>query len=220
MPYVQHPDLSTPSADTMIWRYMDVLQFLTMLEQHALYFALLREVEDVWEAAHSKQLKASLMKIGPEMPIMAKVLSRHTAINCWHENRSESLAMWSLYTSESHGIAIQTTVGRLIESFKGDEHQIIVGRVTYEDHNQDYEESFPTPRVNTIKAVFQKRVCYRHESEVRAMVLIMEPPPNPIPGEFYPAVPPDHGALVSVDLSVLIERVVVSPSFPGWGVPC
>lgn len=197
---------------------MDVLQFLTMVEQHALYFALLREVEDVWEAALSKQLKASLMKIGPEVPILFRSFSRHAAINCWHENRSESVAMWNLYTSEEHGIAIQTTLGRLMESLKNSGPDVSIGRVTYEDHDNDYEESVPLSQLHTIKAVFQKRECYRHESEVRAVVHIMGPvPPNPIPGVPYPAVPPEHGTLVNVDLSVLIERVVVSPSFPKWG---
>jgi hypothetical protein len=217
MPYFVNPDLITPPPETVIWRYMDVLQFLTMLEQHALYFALLRELEDAWEAVLSNQLKATLTKIAPEMPILVEALSRHAVINCWHENRSESVAMWNLYTSESHGIAIQTTVGHLIESLKGDGHQISIGRVTYEDHDRSYEESVDTLQPNSIKAIFQKRECYRHESEVRAMIYIMDFPADPVPGKSYRAVPPDHGILINVDLTVLIERVVVSASFPGWG---
>jgi hypothetical protein len=216
MPYFEHTELTTPPPDTVIWRYMDVLQFLTMLEQHALYFALLREVDDVWEAALSKRLNATLIGSAPDMPARYHRLSKHVAINCWHENQSESVAMWSLYTSEGNGIVIQSTVGRLTESFKSNARMVHIGRVIYEDHDKDYEEPYPDSGLNMLRAVFQKRECYRHESELRAIIHVMdELPPDAVPPFVIP--PPAHGIPFNVDLNLLIQRVVVSSSFPRWG---
>jgi hypothetical protein len=216
MPYVEHPETTTPPPDTVIWRYMDVLQFLTMLNEHSLYFALLREVDDIWEAALSKRLAASLIQAGPNMPALFKGLSQHMAINCWHENRSESVAMWSLYTSDGHGIAIQSTVGRLMESFRSNARAVHIGRVIYEDHDKDYDEPYPDSGLNMFKPAFQKRECYRHESELRAMVITMDQlPPDAVPGFKIP--PPAHGIHIDVNLQMLIERVIASASFPRWG---
>jgi hypothetical protein len=216
MPYLVNPDLITPPPDTVIWRYMDVLQFLTMLEQHALYFALLREADDVWEAALSNRLNATLIASAADLSARYRRLSKHVAINCWHENQSESVAMWSLYTSECNGIVIQSTVGRLMESFKSNAGMVHIGRVIYEDHDKDYDEPYPTSGLNMLRAVFQKRECYRHESEVRAIIHVMDQlPPDAVPPFAIP--PPAHGIPFDVDLNLLIQRVVVSPSFPRWG---
>ena len=152
MPYVEHPDITTPLGDTVIWRYMDVLQFLTLLKQQSLYFALLKEVDDLWEAAPSERLKARLIQAAAIVPVLFRSLSRHIAINCWHENCSESVAMWSLYTSAKQGIAIQSTVGRLVECFEVNGPQVFIGRVTYEDHDKDYDEPPPTRQPNRRQA--------------------------------------------------------------------
>ncbi len=195
---------------------MDVLQFLTMLEQHALYFALLREVDDAWEAELSKRLAATLVRSAPDLTARYEVFRKTFAINCWHENRSESVAMWSLYTSERNGIVIQSTVGRLMESFRSNALAVNVGRVFYEDHDRDYDEPYRDSGLNMLKPAFQKRECYRHESELRAIIHVIDQlPPDAVPGCKIP--PPAHGASIDVDLNLLIQRVVVSPSFPRWG---
>jgi hypothetical protein len=63
MPYVTRDDITaTPPPDTPIWRYVDILQFLVLLEQRSLHFALLKELEDAWEAALSKRLKDSIIR--------------------------------------------------------------------------------------------------------------------------------------------------------------
>jgi hypothetical protein len=64
MPYHLDPEITTPSPDTVIWLYMDVLRFLTMLKQSSLYFALLKEVDDSWEGEPSKRLKGELLRFG------------------------------------------------------------------------------------------------------------------------------------------------------------
>lgn len=196
---------------------MDVLQFLAMLRQRSLYFPLLKELDDVWEAAMSNRLKAHLSAFGPNMPGLFRGLTAHMAVSCWHENRSESVAMWSLYTSEAHGIAIRSTVARLAASLRRDGPPVFIGAVVYEDHDRACTDFQPTAQLDMFRAAFQKRECYGHEAEVRAMVFVGPLPPDPVPGKLYPAAVPEHGMLVDVDLSKLVEKVVVSASFPQWG---
>jgi hypothetical protein len=127
--------------------------------------------------------------------------------------------MWSLYTSRAHGIAIRSSVGRLIGSLGSKSPRVFIGKVIYEDHDLESIDSQPTTRLNMTRAAFQKRECYRHEAEVRAMVYVMGPntPLDSVPGQAYDDAPPDHGILVDVDLNVLVENVVASASFPRWG---
>src|ERR1700685_3870717 len=73
--------------------------------------------------------------------------------------------------------------------------------------------------------LFYKRMGYRHEREVRAVLY------NPhlaafdaLSGATDAAKHPSKGAkvvfgeTVPVDLSILIERIVVSPDFPKWAI--
>jgi hypothetical protein len=219
MPYHMNPEITTPSRDTAIWRYMDVLPFLTMLKQRSLYFALLKEFEDKWEGSPSNRLKGDLPRFGPNMRSAFETLRRHWAVSCWHENPSESVAMWSLYISGAHGIAIRSSVGRLIASLEASPRRVFIGKVTYEDHHLESIDSRPKIRLNMMSAPLQKRECYRHEAEVRAMVSLVGPntPLESVPGQAYDDAAPDHGILVDVDLDVLVENVVASASFPQWG---
>jgi hypothetical protein len=60
MPYMEHPQIATPPDETPIWRYMDLPKFLLMLEQKSLYFSLLSEFEDKWEAVLDRELTRSI----------------------------------------------------------------------------------------------------------------------------------------------------------------
>jgi hypothetical protein len=48
----------------------------------------------------------------------AKKQRRLTYVNCWHISSHQSAAMWKIYLKSDEGIAIQSTVGHLIESLK------------------------------------------------------------------------------------------------------
>ena len=60
-------------------------------------------------------------------------------INPWHYNEYKSTTMWSLYSHENSGIAIQSTTRRLSECFKdNNEDFIYIGRVQYVDFSVDW----------------------------------------------------------------------------------
>ena len=52
-----------------------------------------------------------------------------TLINCWYQSEYESDAMWQLYSN--NGIAIQTTFGKLKNSFKNSNDNVLIGQVKY-----------------------------------------------------------------------------------------
>ena len=94
------------------------------------------------------------------------------------------------------GLAIRTTFSQLKEAFhqsKADVSAGMIKYVDYETHNID-----PT---NMYNLGIVKRRSFEHERELR--VLVMEPSDSP-------------GIYVDVDLSSLIQSVIISPGSPSW----
>ena len=100
---------------TELWRYMDLARFLALIDRKELYFSRLHEFEDTWEGAWSPS--DPLFRRDPEyMKLAASHLtSSLPLVSCWHENETESVAMWKLYVSGKEGVAIKTTVLSLIQ---------------------------------------------------------------------------------------------------------
>lgn len=121
---------------------------------------------------------------------------RHTFINCWHENTSESEAMWRLYSSFlDNAVAVKTSYKNLYLSL-GRNPSIDIGRVKYIDLQNKYSD------INN--AFWRKRKSFEHEKEVRAI----------IKDHTYS----DKGMLIKCDLSILVEEVFVSPRAKDWFV--
>jgi hypothetical protein len=225
MAYLLHPNANTPEDDVVIWRYMDLPQFLVLLEQRSIYFALKDKLLDKWEFAIPRQMELSIAShFGPTMSgdfiSLSQALTEGIGVSCWHENMSESIAMWSLYTHDGSGIAIQTSIGNLKMSLRDSPQDIHIGRVRYEDHDFDSSQILPRSEVTPIRNVLQKRRCFEHENEVRAFFHIHpEFPEQPLPGQTMILPYPEHGVSLQVDLKPLIGKVVLSPSFPTWAKP-
>jgi hypothetical protein len=74
--------------------------------------------------------------------------------------------MWSLYARGEEGVAIQSTIGRLLKSFAPAEQRVFVARVRYIDHARD---EYSTG--NVLSLAIHKNRAFRHEKELRAIVL-------------------------------------------------
>ncbi len=224
--YEEHAEFTTPPDLSQLWRYLDVGRFLGLLNTKALYFARIAQLDDPWEAAHSASLRNyitthHLDKDGiPQLVSGYEFFARSAAVNCWHENEGESIAMWSLYNSGSEGVAIQTTVGQLKAALKNEPRSVLIGRVRY----IDYERDPMSNSLNALSPLMHKRRSYQHEAEVRAIIPFTQrigptelvkisetetriPDPSP------------EGLAVSFDPSELIMKIVVSPRFPQWAIP-
>lgn len=226
--FVYHPKgYQVPKAETILWRYVDFPKFVSMLDSGELFFTRADMFEDKFEGArgfnfHKEaiysalntdltfQAKNQLKKSGVDNPSdaeLAEELKKETAaqiaaqqkkreeyfVSCWHANEFESEAMWKLYISaKNQGVAIQTTVERLCYSLGNNNFEL--GGVNY--------ISFKEPLDVDSVPVWYKRTAFQHEQEVRAII--------------NETGLTSSGKPVKVDLDLLIEKVYISPSAPGW----
>jgi len=214
--------VETPDRAQEIWRYMDLGKFVSLLQRRELFFASAESMEDPYEGAQPEAAMAWLRELPASLPaevrklvppdlvtILARAGKAATydwGISCWHCNDGESAAMWDLYASRHSGIAIQSTVERLCESFGRAPGSQLVGKVRYADYST--ESRILT---GTVEPVMTKRKSFQHEEELRALV-------HPLSEIRKRAGEPEdlRGTYVPVDLAQLIEDVYVAPRAPVW----
>ena len=218
--YKAHRACNPPSSDGILWRFMDFTKFVSVLEKRALFFARADKLEDSYEGylPNLKREEAQRFFEGHDdcletMFNSIKESPRYMLINCWHESDHESAAMWKLYAKDGSGIAIKTNFGSFKKSFTTSQ-DIFIGRISYIDYKTD-----SLPHNNLLSAFLCKRKSFEHEREVRAIVQI------PSPGDrnhgqegvidFSQDIC-DVGNYYEVDLSRLIQEVIVSPYAPNW----
>ena len=206
----------------MVWRYMDLMKFMNILQSGTLYFRRADKLGDPFEGSYSsptlQELKTFLIDLHTDTEIFlheflkeradfAKKIRTCTAINCWHMNKAESIAMWQLYKAD-YGITIQSTFTRLKSSFHNTKEAIFIGKVTYIDYKRDVMTDD-----ETLSPFLYKRKNYAHEREVRAVLLR-----PPVYGSKVVRSTIDHGVNVDVDLNMLIENVYVAPNTEEWAI--
>jgi hypothetical protein len=134
--------------------------------------------------------------------------------------------MWKLYMKSDQGVAVQSTVGRLIESAKQSTENIYIREIQYIDYLSD---SFG--RSNSFNAIVRKRQSFAHERELRAVIwkfgdmdavkyeyvtkgmgsTIMKTPDFSDAYKNHPL-----GIVACNNMKQLIEKVYVYPSSPAW----
>jgi hypothetical protein len=116
-------------------------------------------------------------------------------------NEGESAGMWQLYLNSNEGVAIQTTVGSLIECLEPCSYPVYLGPVVYLDYERESWGSY-----NPLNPIYHKRKSFAHERELRAVII------NP------PDIDPKNtaGVLLDVKLRSLIKKLFVSPKAELW----
>jgi len=169
MPYEAHPNLVTPSDDSILWRYMDFAKFIDLLENSRLWFARADLLDDPREGdlteAEVSQIRHSAPADLAEANITAfRKLRRENFVNCWTTS-GESMAMWDLYARGSAGVAIKSTVGGLKRAIVDAQDRVFIGVVEYLDWRTD------TPwRNNVLSQYVRKDFGFAHEKEVRMII--------------------------------------------------
>jgi hypothetical protein len=213
--------------DSMVWRYMRIKYFVSMILTSMAYFRRLDRLEDQFEAAYSPhgyeatadELTRMAAERNVELPegvdptdtsllTMGSIEAIERAsvfVNCWHRNDHESWAMWKLFARDADtndgGVAIRSTIGRLKDSFNAglEIARVSIGDVEYIDHETD---PMPCP----LQWLYKNHM-FSWEREVRLWKPFM-PRETSIIG--FNDDHPD-GLDMRVDLATLIESVVVSP---------
>ncbi len=191
-----------------LWKYFRLDRFMSTLNDGRIYFASANQFIDPFEGAVAVQ-----MNVPPPDPRYAEMdfgeraffeLKRLTKISCWHRAAYESDAMWKLYAGEHKGIAICTTPERMKAAFKpfrlkpeyGIE-DLWAGSVRYVDLTQVRMRG-----ADMLERFFFKHRAFEWEREFRLAISVR------MAEEYGVSAPPD-GIFVDVDLTVLVERIIL-----------
>ena len=212
---------SEPGATATLWRYMSFAKFSSLLDQKALFFSLVGDMEDNYEGfvfppmpreQEDRLLEAELLSYR-----LLREKARACLVSCWMETDYESGLMWKAYAG-TEGIAIRTTFQDLRESIRSiAELPVTFGQVEYVDFSQTEARRLGWA------PLFRKRMEYRDEGEVRAVL----PGPPFLPDGFHkvsevPTVRLDldvaeqRGRYVPVNIDILVKEVVLPPHASPW----
>jgi hypothetical protein len=247
--YEYHSSFKLPeySEEKMIWRYMDLPKFISLIDKKSLFFTKASQFPDPYEGTIPKQSevvrRTIYEQVKPELEsdeqfeslisgvpkIFESRLKKYRElmlINSWHFNDYESAALWELYGKDT-GIAIQSTVHKLKDSFARTDDTIWIGKVNYVDFNHDWMDEW-----NIHEAFVIKRPSFFYESEIRAITCLpddnidknvsykfdVEREKKPISRQrsVDPTELTTHGKYVKVDLNQLIDKVYLSPAVPSY----
>lgn len=212
MPYTAHPACNLPEdSSEKTWRYMDFTKFVSLLEERALFFPRPSSLTDPFEGFLSKptieMFKSMPHGLTPTERRRREEIANHNLrvmrsgreilfVSSWHLNAYESCAMWQLYLRSGEGVAIQSTIQRMIDAFRDTPDAVQLGTVKYVDYNEEQ-----IPWNNTFYLALHKRRSFEHERELRAIVMRPEIV---------------AGITIPVSLDTLISRVYVAPNSPIW----
>ena len=217
----KHPSFDEPdNPNAKIWRYLDLSKFLSMLEKGALYFSRVDLLGDPYEGSRPRgedafwadilersKAKEEIVKHNKRVINEARSKNRKRMYaNCWHINEHESAAMWHVYSRDSASIAIQSTFKRLRICLPD---TINIGIVKYIDY-----ETESIPLGNVFNYFLHKRKSFEHEHELRALIWETGVTND---GHLQRDIPAEQaGILVSVELTELLEEVVIAPQAQDW----
>lgn len=225
--------------DTIIWRYMNLDSFLSLISGQKLSFCRFDRLKsmDPYEGADSiyelEQQDFTIKMLNEIGKANGNILLKNTKlihdshrscledinkqyfVNCWHINNYESVAMWDSFTSSKTGIAIRSTLGNLKKSIM-DNYDLKYEKVEYVD--------LITYTGNT-SPLLRKTKYFEHENELRVyFTFIKERVEEPVEieiegkksfGMISRINNPDRME-ISVNLSQLINGIVVSPKSEEW----
>ena len=222
MPASMHPIFPHPDdKGVAIWRYMDFIKYVSMLEHNGLYMCRSDLLGDPFEGSVSRLNVESERSffLGGQMPgldkeVAERFLAKHSDfrrsfrkliyLSCWYVSPVESAAMWGLYARAAAAIAIQSNFTNLFNCLPESHY---VGSVRYADYKQEALQISG----NSFFPFLYKRKSFEHEHELRVVHLL---PPEEGQHPFERDTP--TGIWTSVKLSQLINSVYVSPSSPRW----
>ena len=203
--YVAHPNIKLPEdPNTIVWKYLDLSKFLDLILSKKLFMSRSDKFEDQYEGTFSEPTFEEIKKLAENNPDFLKYYKSHreqVAISSWHINENESFAMWQIFTQNSEGLAIQSTIGRLQKALTNENNfQQYIGEVNYIDYKKEY-----IPFDDLFFPFLFKRKSFQYEREVRILTDISSS------GQRL-----NDGLKINVDLHHLIEKLYIHPKSENW----
>ncbi len=143
--YREHSICEIPSLNTKVWRYMSFERLTQLIKSSSLYFCRIDklgdQMEDIipkvtvswWEnqISSGRYPNQTINSLHKYINYLQKDIRRISIVNCWQISDYESSTMWSAYGKNNKGVAIQSTVGGLINCFNNSSEVIRIGKVKY-----------------------------------------------------------------------------------------
>jgi len=160
--------------------------------------------EDQYEGTFSEPTFEEIKKLSIDNPDFLNFYKTHrekVAISSWHINEYESFAMWQIFTQNSEGLAIQSTVKRLQDALLPENnYKQYIGEVNYIDYKKEY-----IPFDDMFFPFLFKRKSFQYEREVRIITDVAD---NNIKL--------NDGLKINVDINQLIEKIYIHPKSENW----
>lgn len=216
--YYKHPDLTLPEDGTVIWRYMDMWKFQSMIKENSIFFSRADKQTDDREGEYPEGMLAELRrKFGDGIPsddgtiytfddwhARREIPSR--LISCWSVGPKESQKKWTKYTASKESIAVCTTIGKLKKCFRDRVEPVVwIGKVRYGEEENRLPNSISKGNLNFwLYPFFAKQDTYRWENEVRAIINLAR----------RKHTHSRNGCSVKADLQILVDSVWIHPQSP------
>ncbi|SEA95408.1 Protein of unknown function [Flavobacterium gillisiae] len=203
--YLDNQNIKLPEdPDTIVWKYLDLSKFLDLLMSQKLFMSRSDKFEDQYEGTFSEPTFEEIRKLSIDNPDFLKFYKIHrekVAISSWHINEYESFAMWQIFTQNSEGLAIQSTIGRLQNALTPENnYKQYIGEVNYIDYKKEY-----IPFDDMFFPFLFKRKSFQYEREVRILSDVSE---NNISL--------NDGLKINVNIDQLIEKIYIHPKSENW----
>ena len=203
--YQNNPNINLPeNPNTIVWKYLDLSKFLDLLISRKLFMSRSDKFEDQYEGTFSEPTFEEIKRLSENNTTFLKYYKSHrekVVISSWHINEYESFAMWQIFTQNSEGLAIQSTVGRLQKALAVEkESQQFIGEVNYIDYKKEY-----IPFDDLFFPFLFKRKSFQYEREVRILSDLSEQ-----------EIKINDGLKIDIDINELIEKIYIHPKSENW----
>lgn len=203
--YLTSPNIKLPEdPNTIVWKYLDLSKFLDLLLSNKLFMSRSDKFEDQYEGTFSEPTFEEIKKLAINNPEFLNYYKTHrekVAISSWHINEYESFAMWQIFTQNSEGLAIQSTIGRLQKALEPEKNlKQYIGQVNYIDYKKEY-----IPFDDLFFPFLFKRKSFQYEREVRI-----------ISDTSDTSITINDGIKINVDISQLIDKIYIHPKSENW----
>lgn len=227
-----HPAFIQPNEEDIIWRYINLEKFESLLIKKSLFFCRADKFSDPFEGSIPR--KESEFRIQDQKRIsnfygtkfnsadaeknieglssFHKKFRKTATVNCWHINNFESDGMWQLYLKSNEGVAIKTTVAKLIKSFENTFEDVFVSKVRYIDYDNDIwynEKEYPCQFYNFLTPIIHKRKEFMHERELRLLCEVKDAIRD---DDYWLNQENEKGIFLSVNIETLIEQIILHPT--------
>lgn len=157
----------------------------TPIKQDQAYNTQREYIKQAAKSHTEEQLEVKIKTLHSFVTLLKDFSNHFMFCSCWFKKEHESFIMWGEYGDKRHpaSIALQTTIGDLIDSFVeyDEDYDVHIGRVKYKDYQKEHIDGYdcfekenlndPTNVIKLFYApILHKKKVFDDEQEVRATI--------------------------------------------------